>query len=309
MSLNNLPNLIIAGVHKAGTTSLFTWLAEHPAVCGSSIKEIGYFMPLHYGTPLTPIENYSSYFKDCTGNKKIRLEASPSYIYGGKKIIDAIKTQLTGAKILIVLRNPTERLFSFYERKKVNTYLPADLTFKMFFEKSVALQHIHETSGANDETLFIRGVKEGYYVNYLPDWFNAFTPAQLKICFFENMKADSELFMKDICNWLDIDAGFFNSQNLKAENTTTTYGNTSLHKMAIKINRGFESFWRNNMWLKRSIRKMYNSVNKGGAREKLSAADKQMVDELYQPFNQRLAILLNKEGIESLPAWLQTNQN
>jgi hypothetical protein len=45
MSDLKLPNLIIGGVHKAGTTSVFTYLSMHPDVCGSSTKEIGFLCP------------------------------------------------------------------------------------------------------------------------------------------------------------------------------------------------------------------------------------------------------------------------
>ena len=39
-----LPNVIIAGTQKAGTTSLFRYLADHPSVCPSSIKEVDFFL-------------------------------------------------------------------------------------------------------------------------------------------------------------------------------------------------------------------------------------------------------------------------
>ena len=41
-----LPNLFLAGFPKAGTTSLFSWLAAHPEVCGARPKEPGHFLPL-----------------------------------------------------------------------------------------------------------------------------------------------------------------------------------------------------------------------------------------------------------------------
>ena len=47
-----LPNLIIACVTKAGTTSLFTYMVSHPHICCSSIKEVSYFLPLRWGSQL-----------------------------------------------------------------------------------------------------------------------------------------------------------------------------------------------------------------------------------------------------------------
>src|SRR6185436_4887174 len=128
-----LPNLIIGGVHKAGTTSVFTYLSMHPAVCGSSIKEIGFFMPLKYGKQIPSMEEYSKYWQHCAGEKKYLLEASPSYIYGKDVIADRIQKELgNDVKMIFILRNPADRLFSFYERKKANTYLGRNVSFKEF---------------------------------------------------------------------------------------------------------------------------------------------------------------------------------
>jgi hypothetical protein len=65
-----LPNLIIGGAPKCGTSSLFQWLADHPEVCGSRVKEIFYLMDRDH--PLLKAESnfhnhglcgYESYFK------------------------------------------------------------------------------------------------------------------------------------------------------------------------------------------------------------------------------------------------------
>ena len=59
MTESRVANLVIVGVPKAGTGSLFAYLAQHPDVCGSDEKEIGYFN--HYSPwrrmgPPPPIE-------------------------------------------------------------------------------------------------------------------------------------------------------------------------------------------------------------------------------------------------------------
>jgi len=53
---------VIAGVNKAGTTSLFVSLAEHPDVVASAIKETRYFLPARYGEPLEPRSVWDGYF-------------------------------------------------------------------------------------------------------------------------------------------------------------------------------------------------------------------------------------------------------
>ena len=83
---NHLPNLIIGGVHKAGTTSLHTYLSMHPDVCGSLIKELAFLLPSRYHQSVPDDATYSSHFKNHKGEKYI-LETTPSYLYGGLPLI------------------------------------------------------------------------------------------------------------------------------------------------------------------------------------------------------------------------------
>ena|ERR1051325_529510 len=89
MTQSNLPNFIIAGVNKSGTTSVFQYLHGHPQVCCSLDKETGYFLPLRYNQSLEPIRIYHEQFADCN-NKKIITEATPGYFYGGMKLAQGI---------------------------------------------------------------------------------------------------------------------------------------------------------------------------------------------------------------------------
>ena len=51
-TMGRLPNLVVIGVSKAGTTSLFEYLGRHRDVGLSDLKELRYFTPLRYGEPL-----------------------------------------------------------------------------------------------------------------------------------------------------------------------------------------------------------------------------------------------------------------
>ena len=75
---------IIAGVNKAGTTSLFVSLSEHPDVVPSAIKESRYFLPARYGQPLAPTAEWDDLF--AAADRPVRLEATPSYFYGGARV-------------------------------------------------------------------------------------------------------------------------------------------------------------------------------------------------------------------------------
>lgn len=128
---SNLANLIIAGVNKAGSTSLFHYLSVHPEICGSKDKETCYFLPLLYNQSIAPIEEYKKQFEHCEG-KKYRLEATPAYIFGGEKIARTIYNTLGDVKIIIILKDPVDRMVSFYQRKKATFQLPQELNFSEY---------------------------------------------------------------------------------------------------------------------------------------------------------------------------------
>jgi hypothetical protein len=301
-----LPNLIIGGVHKAGTTSVFTYLSMHPDVCGSSIKEIGFFMPLKYGKPIASLEEYSKYWKHCEGQKRYLLEASPSYIYGKEIIAQRIKKDLGDeVKIIFIFRNPVDRLFSFYERKKANAFLTDNVSFKDYVKKSLQMSETEINEHREDEeALFIRGIREGFYIDYLLPWMEQFGD-HLKIMFFEDLKNNASAFMQEICQWLALDFGVYLPNDFRVENQTIGYRNRWLHKTFLTINKKFEPFWRKNVQLKRTLRALYKGVNaEDKKREHMSDEDRNYLNSIYGPYNKRLADFLKEKGITRLPEWL-----
>jgi hypothetical protein len=264
-------------------------------------------MPLVYGKPMDPMEKYSKYWSHCAGDKKYLLEASPSYIYGKEVIARRILHELgPDVRVIFIFRNPADRLFSFYERKKVNTYLSSGITFRQFVEKSIsASSTLMDEHRDDEEALFERGIREGCYIDYLPPWFDTFGD-RLRILFFEDLKANATDFMRDVCHWLELDFGIYSPDDFKIENQTIAYRNRWLHKTMLETNKRFESFWRKNVGLKRALRSLYKKVNAAEAgRERMSADDRAFLDELYQPYNKRLAEFLRGKGMTALPDWLK----
>ena len=82
-----LPNVIIAGTPKGGTTATFRYLASHPAICAAGIKEIRFFTRYHGRIDSKALELYSDHFRGCAAvPTKLRLEASPNYLFQGPLI-------------------------------------------------------------------------------------------------------------------------------------------------------------------------------------------------------------------------------
>ncbi len=119
-----LPNFLIVGAAKAGTTSLFHYLNQHPDVFIPPRKECRFFsqMPGNFKGPgaksqndiITSINEYKKLFLPGK-NIVARGDISNDYLYYYKKSISNIKKHLNEeVKIIIILRNPIDRAYSNY---------------------------------------------------------------------------------------------------------------------------------------------------------------------------------------------------
>ncbi len=113
-----LPSVVIIGAQRAGTTSLYRYLAANPAVGRSYLKEVHYF-DLHYRRGIgwyrahfpTTRELGSMGSRDGSGG--IALEATPSYLHHPLGA-DRVHALLPQAKLIVLLRDPVARAISHY---------------------------------------------------------------------------------------------------------------------------------------------------------------------------------------------------
>lgn len=296
-----LPNLIIAGVHKAGTTSLFVYLSHHPETCASRIKEIGWFMPLRDGKTLPPLSEYEAYFIHCN-NSNWRLEASPGYLYGKTIIAEAIDQACPGSRIIIILRNPADRLSSFYHQIRSKTMMDEEIDFESFVKKSLI-----QINNPGFDNYLIRGVKEGFYSDYLGDWLHLYGN-RLKIVFFDDQKINPKKVTVNITEWLGLDTDVYADDIFTVENKTEYYKNKLLHKSVLSVNKKLESFWRKYHLLKKRLRKIYYLFNAGKNQQPgISESSLNLLKEVFEPYNRNFAGRLKNAGYDKLPAWLTFN--
>lgn len=297
------PNLIIAGTVKSGTTSLFTYLTAHPDVCGSRVKETQYFLPLRYGeNTLPPLESYLDQFIQCDQSFQYVLEASPGYFEGGEKVAQAVKQMLPDTRIIIVLREPISRLFSHYKFTKSSLGLEKDLQFDEYIKRCEALP-LAERKKRKNNTYW--GIEGGFYAKYLGAWFDAFSQENIKIIFFDQLIKDSHTVLLELCSWLGLEAdNFLALLDLSVENKTTNYKVKAIHRIALKINWKMEEFWRSHHQLKKILRNIYYFINGTAYQEEISEDTRLYLDDLFKPYNLNLAKILQKNGYDNIPNWL-----
>lgn len=110
------PNFFIVGVAKAGTTSLYEWLKQHPQVYMSAAKEPRFFssdLPHPTGLVIKDEHEYLNLFSKASGYQAIG-EATPSYFQFWRVVPDRIRRAVPNARIIVLLRDPVERAYSAY---------------------------------------------------------------------------------------------------------------------------------------------------------------------------------------------------
>lgn len=108
-----LPNFLIIGARKAGTTSMYYYLQAHPQVYMSPEKELKFFVPEKNWT--RGVAWYEQYF-DEAGDAIAIGEASPSYTrYPRSRGIPALIAEvLPKARLIYLVRHPVDRMVSHY---------------------------------------------------------------------------------------------------------------------------------------------------------------------------------------------------
>jgi len=299
MSSRRLPNLVVAGVNKAGTTSLFTYLSRHPDICAANKKETCYFLPVRYEDKISPILEYERHFEHCRGQKYI-LESTPGYFYGGRKIAETIDRTLGEIRVLVVLRDPVERAFSFYKKRKNRSDIAQEMCFDDYIS---ACENLGPTDVAKKENNTYFGIKGGFYSDFIDDWFEVFGE-RFRVYFFDDLKNDSKKLSKEICEWLGLDSGVYEQTAFEAENKTVNFRLGCFQKLAYFVYDNGESFFRSHPKLKKRIRDVYRKLNAKAFEERISDSARKRLCRIYDSYNKKLAVQLIERGYSDLPAWL-----
>jgi hypothetical protein len=125
-----LPNFLIVGAEKAGTTTLADLLMQHPEIFICDPKEPRFFSNHNWGCGL---EWYKALFENAAGCKAVG-EASPAYTWGSDEVPKRIYETLGNIKYIYIVRHPVERLISHYRHAIFHRWIADDTTFKQALE-------------------------------------------------------------------------------------------------------------------------------------------------------------------------------
>ena len=206
-----LPTFIIIGAGKSGTTALHQFCESHPEVWMANAKETNFFEL--EGKPLTvdpkddpemrfhfeySINNWSDYHKEFEGGLDLpaRGESSPMYLYG-ERAPKHIKEHIPNIKLVAILRDPVQRLYSRW------THLLRDQVDPVSqLEFSTCLEPNSIWNRRNDL------IQEGFYHTHLSRYTELYGPDQLKVFLFDDLRAHPDQVMRELFEHIGVDAHY-----------------------------------------------------------------------------------------------------
>lgn len=204
----DLPNFLIAGMAKCGTTSLASYISQHPEVYMSTKKEPRFLTSITEHFPengpkdhlvkewyVTDFKDYQELFKGRT--EKVMGEASADTMYFYQDTIPAIKKYLGAPKVILILRDPYKRAFSAYK------HLVRDEREHLGF--SEALEAENQRINENWELIYHYTAASFYYraVKAFKENFE-----RVLVILNEDLQKDPDSTLREVFEFLDVEPDF-----------------------------------------------------------------------------------------------------
>ena len=299
-----LPNFLIIGAAKSGTTSLYRYLGQHPQVY-ANVKEPGYFalagQQVQFAGPgdqdgfvrriTTERTAYEALFAGVT-DEKAYGEASVLYLYSPEAPI-RIRETIPQAKLIAILRNPVERAFSGYLHLRRDGREPlADFAEALAAEDGrIAANWEHQWHYQ----------QLGFYHSQLKRYFDLFPAEQIAVYTFDEFKASPLKLMQRVFRFLEVDDSFVPDFSIR-HNVSGTPKSKALNKFLIRPNRLKDAV---RPFLPRSLRRFVGmrakQMNLNTDKPQMDSETYAYLLDLYREDILALQTLLNKD----LSHWLK----
>ena len=206
-----LPDFIVVGAQKAGTTSLFSYLSRHPQIIPANKKEIHFF-----DGGLNPavdnfskgVEWYRSHFPswEKMDNGIKTFEASPLYLFN-PLAPERIHKMLPGVKLIAVLRDPSERAVShyFHESRKKREDLPVMQALKA--EESRIRDAVESKNYKSHSFIHHSYKSRGLYKEQLERYYKIFPEKQIKVISSDKLFNETKEILRELFEFIGVDTG------------------------------------------------------------------------------------------------------
>lgn len=227
-----MPNFFVVGAQKAGTTSLYHYLDQHPEVFMCPAKEPHFFegmqsdyvRPDRRLEPVTDLEAYLDLF-DGVAEEKAVGEASTSYIYS-RRSPSLIKQSVPDARIIAILRNPADRAYSNFLHCVRGGREP--------------LEDFAEALRAEEARIRDRWAplwyyrQKGYYHEQVRRYFDTFGRDRVKVFIYDDLRTRPLEVLRDMFAFLGVNEAFVPDLSVE-HNTAGLPKNRRVYAMAKRL--------------------------------------------------------------------------
>jgi len=209
-----LPDVLLIGASKCGTSSMAAQLSSHPDCMPPFFKEVRYFDSSRI--PVTDLATYRAHFPSAahrrarellSGRRAWTADFSPTYFdhpHAPRRVFEVLGPDV---RLILMLRNPIDRAFSQYRFQR-----GFGNEREEHFEKALELEASRVADEAEkqlaDEAYFSNPLNQfgyvarGLYLQYLKRWHHYFDPSQLLIVRFEDFKRAPQPVFDEVCDFL-----------------------------------------------------------------------------------------------------------
>lgn len=194
------PNLFVLGAAKCGTTSMYSYLQQHPEVHMSPIKEPSFFCR-EFQVVRNPIEYFELF--ECGTEKKVVGEASHVY-FSNPDTPPVLNTLFPDARFIVILRNPALRSYSLYQFMRQLGYetIPS-------FEEALAEEErrFHDPSFLTDCPQYFWNFmyfRSSLYDEQLMRYFSLYERSRFFIMSLTELAGAPQLWMEKIFRFLSV---------------------------------------------------------------------------------------------------------
>lgn len=286
--------VVCLGAQKAATSTLHSLMAKHSQVAVTNIKETGFFFrdelyEKGYGW-------YRDEFFEDKEEVKLFFEADPNYMCF-PTCIDRLKQCGDVSKVIVMLRNPIDRLISSY--MMMQRYELEHLSL----EEAIHLEPERIKKGVMERETF-NYVERSLYARQIKDVFDRFSKDQVYFIVFEDFVKNQTEEFRELQEWLGLDVENFEP---KRENASFAIKSSLLNKLILS-----QSFkWVRSVALKLLGNNMAYSV-RNWVKRLNSTNHKQVSPELSEGFKRELHALFYQDILETekltglnLSAWIK----
>jgi hypothetical protein len=181
-----LPNFLVIGAAKGGTTSLHHYLRQHPEIFLTPVKETNFFWSEakgHGRRTAQSLKEYEHLFDGANGRKAIG-EISPQYL-NSAGAAERIHRDLADVRLVVSLRNPAERAWSDYLGR---------------------VRILRETGSFEEAIQPGRSCLEwGFYGQRLARYYSRFSPERIHVILYDDFAADPRAVLRGLLSFLGVD--------------------------------------------------------------------------------------------------------